>query len=190
MRQLFSKRYGHSDWVTTCAVLGDGRVVSGSMDKRLCLWDRSAVKCSDLVGHNGSISKVAVDSSNVGLSCAYDSSLLVWQLDRLECVQGLFNGHRDAVMEFAWRNSLAVSGDRAGGLAFWDINRPEPLKTVNAHGGAVSKITFYSDDRQTNNIVLTAGQRDGKLTIFDMRTSQVVKSGAVHRGAINFLAVS
>ena len=50
-------------------------------------------------------------------------------------------------MEFAWRNSLAVSGDRAGGLAFWDINRPEPLKTVNAHGGAVSKITFYSDDR-------------------------------------------
>ena len=33
LRQLFSKRYGHTDWVTTCAVTSDGRVVSGSMDK-------------------------------------------------------------------------------------------------------------------------------------------------------------
>ena len=38
--------------------------------------------------------------------------------------------------------------------------------------------------------MLTAGQRDGKLNVYDMRTSQTVKSGAVHRGAINFLAVS
>ena len=62
IRQLFSKRYGHTDWVTTCAVLQDGRVLSGSMDKQLCLWDRAAVRCSNLVGHNGSISKVAVDA--------------------------------------------------------------------------------------------------------------------------------
>ena len=93
-------------------------------------------------------------------------------------------------MEFAWQNSLCVSGDRKGGLAFWDINRAEPLKTLNAHaGGAVSKIVLYSDDR-TNSLVLSAGQRDGKLNVFDMRTGQAVKSAAVHRGAINFLAVS
>ena len=53
------------------------------MDNRLCLWDRSAVKCSDLVGHNGSISKVRVDSSNVAISAGYDASLLVWSLDTL-----------------------------------------------------------------------------------------------------------
>jgi len=58
VRQLFNKRFGHTDWVTTCAYCTDGRVVSGSMDKQLCLWDRSAVKCQNLVGHNGSISKV------------------------------------------------------------------------------------------------------------------------------------
>ena len=104
------------------------------------------MRCSNLVGHNGSISKVMVDNSNVAVSAAYDSSLLVWQLDRLECAQGLFNGHTDAVMEFEWKNSLCVSGDRAGGLAFWDINRSEPLKTLKAHGSAVSKICLYSDD--------------------------------------------
>ena len=33
VRQLYNKRYGHTDWVTTCAYCTDGRVVSGSMDK-------------------------------------------------------------------------------------------------------------------------------------------------------------
>lgn len=156
--------------MTTVDYLSDGRILSGSMDKQLCLWDKSAVKCSNLVGHNGSISKVKVDSSNIAVSAAYDSSLLVWRLDGLECVQGLFNGHSDAVMEFAWRNSLCVSGDRVGGLAFWDINRGDPVKKVKAHGSAVSKVVLHSDDR-TCNVVLTAGQRDGKLNVFDMRTS-------------------
>jgi WD40 repeat protein len=72
-KNLFSKRYGHTDWVTTCALLSDGRVLSGSMDKRLCLWDKGIVQCKDLVGHNGSISKVKVDSSNIAISASYDS---------------------------------------------------------------------------------------------------------------------
>ena len=38
--------------------------------------------------------------------------------------------------------------------------------------------------------MLTAGQRDGKLNIYDMRTSQTVKSSVIARGAINFLAVN
>jgi WD40 repeat protein len=85
LRQLYNKRYGHTDWVTTCAYLTDGRVLSASMDKRLCLWDKSIVKCSDLQGHNGSISKVKVDDRNIAISGSYDSSLLVWNLDTLEC---------------------------------------------------------------------------------------------------------
>ena len=61
-RELYNKRFGHTDWVTTCAYVSDGRILSGSMDKRLCLWDRSAVRSNDLMGHNGSISKVKVDN--------------------------------------------------------------------------------------------------------------------------------
>lgn len=48
-------------------------------------------------------------------------------------------------MEFEWRNSLCVSGDRAGSVAFWDINRGDPLKSVKIHGGAVGKVAFHSD---------------------------------------------
>ncbi len=88
----------------------------------LCLWDAKAVKCTNLTGHNGSISKVKVDAYNVAVTAAYDSSLLVWNLDTKECLTGLFNGHKDAVMEFEWVNSLVVSGARDGSVAVWDIN--------------------------------------------------------------------
>ena len=120
--------------------------MSGSMDKRLCLWDSKVVKSQDLIGHNGSISKVKVDGTNTAISAGYDSALLVWNLNTLECANGLFNGHKDAVMEFEWNNSLCVSGDRAGSVVFWDINRGDPLKTARIHGGAVAKIALFSDN--------------------------------------------
>ena len=188
-RQLYSKRYGHSDWVTSVAILNDGRVLSGSMDKRLCLWEKGVVKCQDLVGHNGSISKVAVDDNNVAISAAYDSSLLVWRLDGLECVQGLFHGHKEAVMEFAWANSLCVSGDRSGGIAIWDINTGKALLSRQGHAGAVSKIHLHSDG-SNSNLILSGGLRDGKLNVLDMRTLKNTQSAQIHSGSINFVGMT
>ena len=75
-----------------------------------------------------------VDSNNVGISSSYDSSLLVWNLDTIECAQGLVNGHKDPVVEFEWNNSLVVSGDRGGSMALWDINTGQSImqmKTVH-----------------------------------------------------------
>lgn len=92
------------------------------MDNLLCLWDARAVRCSNMSGHNSTISKILVDGNNVGISASYDASLLVWNLDSMECLQGLFNGHKDAVVEFNWVNSLCVSGDRSGNMVLWDIN--------------------------------------------------------------------
>ena len=102
LRNLYTKRYGHTDWVTSTKFLRDGRVWSAGMDNLLCLWDAKILRATNMAGHNSTISKIMVDDFNVGISSSYDASLLVWNLDTLECLQGLFNGHKDAVMEFAW----------------------------------------------------------------------------------------
>jgi WD40 repeat protein len=49
----------------------------------------------------------------------------------------------------------------------------------------VSKIVFFSDG--SDNLVATAGLKDGKLNLFDMRTCKSVCSELVHRAAINFV---
>jgi WD40 repeat protein len=114
-RELFAKKYGHSEWVTSVAHLRDGRVLSAGMDSKLCLWDRSVVRCDDLVGaHQGSITKVLVDEHNISLSASYDTTIAVWDLTSKSAVNVLKGAHRDAVLDFVWHNSLVVSGDKNG----------------------------------------------------------------------------
>lgn len=38
--------------------------------------------------------------------------------------------------------------------------------------------------------MLTAGLRDGRVNIYDMRTCQMVKAAVVHKAAINMLTVA
>ena len=98
----------------------------------------------------------------------------MWKLDTKEAAQGLFNGHKDAVVEFEWRNSLVVSGDRGGSMAIWDINTGQCVNQMkNPHTGAVSKIKFHSDGAQSN-IILSAGMKDGAMCVHDMRTNKLV----------------
>ena len=52
-------------------------------------------------------------------------------------------GHKDAIVDFAWSNSLAISGDRSGVLAFWDLNTGTPIRVTKGHGSAVGKVSFY-----------------------------------------------
>lgn len=118
-RELFSKMYGHKEWVTSCAYLRDGRLFSAGMDNQLCLWAKAAVKCDTLTAHEASVSKVLVDEHNIGLSASYDCMINIWDLDRMDTVGQLYGPHKNAVLEMAWKNSLVVSGDKSGVIAMW-----------------------------------------------------------------------
>jgi hypothetical protein len=39
----------------------------------------------------------------------------------------LFGPHKSAVLDFDWKNSLCVSGDKTGTVVFWDINEGEAV---------------------------------------------------------------
>lgn len=183
-RELFSKQYGHKEWVTTCAYTRDGRIVSGGMDNQICVWAKGAVRCDTLSGHQASISKVLVDENNVCLSASYDCVINVWDLDRLDNGAQLKGPHRNAVLDMAWRNSLVVSGDKDGVVAFWDLNSGKAFKKVQAHGGGVASILLYTDNVDTH-LICTSGINDGLLNVFDMRNNKPAFSQKIHGGAIN-----
>lgn len=88
LRRLYSRHGGHSDWVSTVTYLEDGRVLSGGMDGKLCLWRRGGgaqASAEDLIGEQGSISKVSVvpAKSNIAASSGYDGSICVWDLSKV-----------------------------------------------------------------------------------------------------------
>lgn len=124
----------------------------------------------------------------MAISSAYDSSLLVWNLDTLECAQGLFKGHSDAVLDFEWNNSLCVSGDKKGGVTWWDINTGTPIFQKQLHNAGVAKIDICS--AADTNLIVTSGLKDGGITVCDMRTHKPVMQEKVHGGAINLVHVT
>ena len=52
-KQLYTKQYGHTEWVTSVQILPNRKIVSGGMDSNLCLWDASGVRCQTIKDFSG-----------------------------------------------------------------------------------------------------------------------------------------
>ena len=48
--------------------------------------------------------------------------MIIWDLDSKQNLQILAGPHKDPIFDFAWHNSLLISGDKKGVMAIWDIN--------------------------------------------------------------------
>ncbi len=84
--QMYGKRSGHTDWVSSVAHLQNGKVLSGGMDGKLCLWhERNRSSCVELQRSSNStqpVSKVLSDRRyNIGVACSYDGMIDVFNLD-------------------------------------------------------------------------------------------------------------
>lgn len=165
--KMYSKKCGHTDWVTSVAHISDGRVISASMDGKLCLWDaKDRSKCVDLLGgHSKSVSKVVSGArTNTALSCSYDTNVVLWHFDECNGVSisdrsrigasataksksngtqfNIMTGHKEAVVDCALGDSTtAISGDRKGGIIMWDLTTGAALRVISAgHRGSITQL--------------------------------------------------
>ena len=184
IKELFSKNYGHTEWVTSCTILNDSRIISGGMDSNICIWDSKGVRCKFIREHTGSISKIISDDE-IFLSSSYDSSIRIYDINSEVCLATLKGIHKGPICDFAWRNSLCVSGGRDGSVCIWDINTQKCIFSKNLHAGNVNKILLHS--LENSNLIITAGVNDGLINFLDMRQPDNILSSRIHKGAINFL---
>ena len=121
-RTLYTKAYGHHEWVTDVSHCPDGRVLSAGMDSKLCLWNANGPpKCIDLLGHRGSVSKVLASADNtLALSAGYDKSLRVWNLAGAREIMAL-RCHRAPIMHLVWADGVLATADRDGSVVSWDV---------------------------------------------------------------------
>ena len=83
------------------------------MDQIICLWEASGVKCDKIKAHNGSISKIEVDSQGIGITAGYDHLMYIWDFcGKKPKVLEQIGVHTQPITTFSWKNSLLVSGDR------------------------------------------------------------------------------
>lgn len=177
IKELFSKNFGHSEWVTCVKILKNKKVLSGGMDSNICVWEPNGVNCKYITDNTGSISKLITnENEKILISGSYDSSVRIFDLNSLNCLTTLSGVHKNAVTEVEAKNSLCVSGSKEGSFAIWDLNEEKCIKNSKIHAGLVKKIKFFFDGEgeDSSNYILTAGANDGKLNVIDMRSNTPV----------------
>ena len=122
---------GHTAPVNCVAVLPDGRVVSGSSDNTLRVWDTDTGQClQTLEGHTELVSCVAVLSDGRVVSGSFDHTLKVWDPATGQCLQTL-EGHSKPVDCVATlSDGQVVSGSRDSTLRVWDPSTGQCLQTL------------------------------------------------------------
>ncbi|KAF0695987.1 Aste57867_13200 [Aphanomyces stellatus] len=190
VRTLYSKTCGHGEWVTAVAHLPDGRVVSGGMDSKLCLWD-AANRCEDLTGHSGSISLVQTYADNWIVSASYDKTYRLWDgasgKRKTSRERHVLKGHDAAILDFSIFGARLVGGDRSGNVLFFDLTQSTVEKKIKgAHAGHCTAVlgSCHAPERAFS------GGQDGILRLWDIRTKGAVLELACHSGAHGTGAVS
>lgn len=200
-RTLFTKRYGHTEWVTALAYLPDGSLASAAMDAKICLWSPTGVRCADLVGHSGSIAALTVLRGAV-VSAGYDSTVRVWDATSGSQTASLA-GHKGPVLCVSVdpSSSRGVSGGRDQLACAWDFETGARIGRMAGHRGHVTAARWLGpsathEDGTGGGDLFATGAQDGNVRVWDLRQRRAVAAVPAHvvegegAGAVGDLGVA
>ncbi|KAF5226776.1 hypothetical protein ECC02_000277 [Trypanosoma cruzi] len=186
-KNLYTKNYGHTEWVTCCKFLQNtGQIISGGMDSKLCLWEATGpVRCSDLLGHTGSISQVEVnDSSKIAISSSYDRTMRLWDCGGGGRCLSTLAGHKAPVMMFSWCGAQVLSGDRQGTAKVWDLETGDCLATMATKRGQIGSLWHLL--HTSVGLLSVIGDQGGVVTVLDFPRlgSKPIFQDVLHPGGV------
>jgi WD40 repeat protein len=180
---------GHTDSVRAVAYSPDGsRIVSGSDDNTLKIWDASSGKeLATFSGHTDSVWEVAYspDGSRI-VSGSSDKTLKIWDASSGEEL-ATFSGHTDSVLAVAYSSdgSRIVSGSWDKTLKIWDASSGKELATLSGHTDSVYAVSYSPDGSR-----IVSGSRDNTLKIWDASSGKELATLSGHTDFVWSVAYS
>lgn len=160
---------GHEDDITSIALSSDGRLISGSWDETICVWDAGAdLKFSRALRiHEGAVTSVAISSDGTrGVSGSWDKTVCVWDTISGEKFLPPLQGHETAVTSVALSadGKTIASGSEDGNIRLWDaFSGSELLPVMVGHTGSVQSLAVSQ-----NRIV--SGSSDKTVRVWDLNS--------------------
>ncbi len=180
------KGTGHTDWIESVSHTKDGKVLSGGIDGKLCLWELTGSRCTLLSGHKGAVSHVLTGDENLAVTSSWDKTVKVWDLDTNTCVQTL-SGHSKRIVDLIWQNSFIGTASRDETVCIYDINSGAIISKLEDHEGPVNCIRVLDDNDA--NLIITGGA-DGTVCQWDLRTSTITARTEVGTSGITDIGTS
>jgi len=167
---------GHDDHVITCLQFSNNRIVSGSDDNTLKVWNATTGKClRTLAGHTGGVWSSQMQG-NVIVSGSTDRTLKVWNADSGSCLHTL-HGHTSTVRCMHLHGQSVVSGSRDATLRMWDINTGECLHVLMGHVAAVRCVQY--DGR-----LVVSGAYDYMVKVWNPETEECLHTLSGHTNRV------
>ncbi len=154
---------GHGSGVRALALTRDGRVISGSYDGKVKVWDlNSGQEQRTLSGHDRGVNALALTGDGRVVSGSYDSTVKVWDLKSGQEERTL-SGHGDCVNAVALTgDDRVVSGSDDETVKVWDLKSGQEQRTLSGHGRGVNAVALTGDGR------VISGSEDGKVKVWDL----------------------
>jgi len=180
---------GHTEGVNSLAYSPDGtRIVSGSYDKTLKVWDAATGQATlTLGGHTGCVYSVAYSPDSTGIvSGSGDNTLKVWDAATGQATLTL-TGHDSAVSSVAYSpdGTRIVSGSDDNTLKVWDAGTGQATLTLTGHTGWVYSVAFSPDGTR-----IVSGSEDNTLKVWDAATGQMTQTLTGHARTVRSVAYS
>ena len=178
---------GHTDGVTSVALLPGNRCISGSKDRTMRVWDLETGVCRYVMeGHRGQVNALSITAKGKWvISGSSDCCLKLWELDTGNLIR-TFEGHpayfnRDGI------NSLIRSSNSEFAYHDFNYNLAHGVTYDNQNNrffGHADAVTAIASDG--NGKIIVSGSSDNTLRLWDPATEKCRWIFGGHEGGPGF----
>ncbi|XP_072027090.1 uncharacterized protein [Amphiura filiformis] len=177
---------GHTQGIS-CVQFDDTRIVSGSSDKSIKVWNirtNSPWSVQTLVGHSGTVRCLHLEGNRL-VSGSTDRTIKVWDLSMQNSWSSIackvtMTGHQDTVRCLQVDYEKVVSGSYDRTLKVWDIRTGRCKLTLRGHTGAVLCLQFDSSK-------IVSGSVDKTIKLWSLDSGTCLSTLTGHQDAVTCL---
>jgi WD40 repeat protein len=171
---------GHNNWVASL-VVHDGRLISGSSDGLIKVWDINTGRCiNTITGHSNSATSLVVHDGRL-ISGSGDNTIKVWDINTGRCINTI-TGHNYFVSSLVVHDGRLISGSGDNTVKMWDINTGRCSNTIRGHNDWVRSLVAHGGR-------LISGSYDRTIKVWDINTGRCINTIRGHNDVVNSLVV-
>lgn len=174
--------WGHEGPIT-CLALDFGKIYSGSWDMTVRVWDRSSLKCLNILVHNDWVWSLVPHDTTIGSTAG--SGVYIWDTASGSPLAIIYSAHAGNAYALARSHSgkLLFTGGEDGSIHMFEVTRNVTTRRVATwipHTGSVYSLAFEFP-------WLVSASSDGKISLIDVRkllkTSRISPTGKISKGS-------
>ena len=153
---------GHKNRITSMGKLSDGRIVTGSYDCTLKIWNLETYNIDKtLQGHEFYVNCVCVLSDDMIVSGSEDTTIKIWDPLTGLCKFTL-SGHLGPILSVNILNNVIMSTGQKDGIKMWNPSTGQCIFSYKGYYDLLNGVSIFSDQTY-----VVTGRTDGLLLIHD-----------------------